>query len=72
MADRTRAFNWSQTPVGPLAQWPAELLTTVNTLLNSRHPMLLMWGKELIQFYNDGFRPSIRDDKHPRALGQTA
>jgi signal transduction histidine kinase len=70
MADRTRAFDWSQTPLGPVDQWPDALLTIVNTLLASRHPMFLWWGPELIQFYNDGYRPSIREDKHPSALGQ--
>lgn len=34
--------------------------------------MLLMWGDHLIQFYNDGFRPSLGADKHPLALGQRA
>jgi PAS domain S-box-containing protein len=29
-----------------------------------------MVGPELIQFYNDGYRPSLRDDKHPSAVGQ--
>jgi len=70
MADLTRAYDWSQTPVGPVDEWPEALLTTVNTLLASRHPMFLWWGEELIQFYNDAYRPSIREDKHPRALGQ--
>ena len=70
MADLTRAFDWSQTPVGPIEQWPVALVTTVNTLLGSRHPMFLWWGEELVQFYNDGYRPSIREDKHPSALGQ--
>ena len=32
--------------------------------------MFLWWGSELIQFYNDGYRPSIRADKHPAAVGQ--
>ena len=32
--------------------------------------MFLWWGPELIQIYNDGYRPSIRLDKHPSALGQ--
>lgn len=32
--------------------------------------MFLWWGSDLIQFYNDGYRPSIRDDKHPSAVGQ--
>jgi signal transduction histidine kinase len=70
MADRTRAFDWSRTPLGPIERWPEALLITVNTLLGSRHPMFLWWGEDLIQFYNDAYRPSIREDKHPRALGQ--
>jgi len=70
MADLTRAYDWSHTPVGPVDQWPEALLITVNTLLCSRHPMFLWWGEELVQFYNDAYRPSIREDKHPSALGQ--
>ncbi|HEX3374776.1 MAG TPA: PAS domain S-box protein [Edaphobacter sp.] len=70
MARLTREFDWSQTPVGPIDRWPETLLITVNTLLASRQPMFLWWGKDLIQFYNDAYRPSIRADKHPSALGQ--
>jgi signal transduction histidine kinase len=70
MADRTRDFDWSRTPVGPVEHWPETLLATVNTMLSSRHPMFLWWGEELVQLYNDAYRPSIREDKHPRALGQ--
>ena len=70
MADLTRAFDWSQSPVGPVEQWPEALLITVNTLLASRHPMFLWWGEDLVQFYNDAYRPSISEEKHPRALGQ--
>ncbi|WP_421825678.1 PAS domain-containing sensor histidine kinase [Larkinella sp.] len=33
--------------------------------------MVLFWGNELIQFYNDAFRPSLGNQgKHPGALGQ--
>lgn len=70
MAELTRRFDWSKTPLGPINTWPDTLLTTVNLLLATRHPMFLWWGPELIQFYNDGYRPSIREDKHPKALGQ--
>jgi len=70
MAGLVRGFDWSRTPVGPVEGWSDTLLTTVNLLLASRHPMFLWWGPELIQFYNDGYRPSIRSDKHPSALGQ--
>jgi len=70
LADLTRAFDWCKTSVGPIDQWPEVLLNHVNTLLNSRHPMFLWWGKDLIQFYNDAYRQSLGEDKHPLALGQ--
>jgi PAS domain S-box-containing protein len=70
LADLIRQFDWSKTPVGPVEAWSDTLLTTVNLLLASRHPMFLWWGPDLIQFYNDGYRPSIRADKHPAAVGQ--
>ena len=35
--------------------------------------MFLWWGEELIQFYNDAYRPSLGNKgKHPKALGQKA
>ncbi len=70
MADLVRAFDWAKTSLGPIENWPDLLVISVNLLLASKHPMFLWWGPELIQFYNDGYRPSIRADKHPSALGQ--
>lgn len=32
--------------------------------------MLLFWGPELVQFYNDAFLPSFGEGKHPQAMGQ--
>src|SRR5580704_6518577 len=70
MADLIRRFDWGMTSLGPIEGWSDTLVTTVNLILASRHPMFLWWGPELIQFSNDGYRPSIRADKHPRAVGQ--
>ena len=70
MAELTRAYDWGQSSPGPIETWPEVLLNTVNTMLNSRHPMFLWWGEDLIQFYNDAYRPSMGEDKHPKALGQ--
>jgi PAS domain S-box-containing protein len=70
MADLVRAFDWSTTPLGPISSWTDPLLTIVNTLLASRHPLFLWWGEDLIQFYNDAYRPSLGRGKHPKALGQ--
>ena len=70
MAELIRGFAWGGTPLGPIENWSDTLVTTVNLMLASRHPMFLWWGPELIQFYNDGYRPSIGADKHPAAVGQ--
>jgi signal transduction histidine kinase len=70
MAELTRTFDWASTAVGPIEEWPDTLITTVNMVLANRHPMFLWWGDELVQFYNDAYRPSIGSDKHPKALGQ--
>jgi hypothetical protein len=73
MADLTRAFDWSTTPLGSIDCWPELLVSYVNTILASRHPMFLMWSDHLIQFYNDAYRRSLgTDGKHPHALGQRA
>src|SRR5258708_7660705 len=71
MGQRIRSFDSASTPVGPIGSWPQPLLVSVNTILNSRFPMFIWWGKDLIQFYNDAYRPSFGNDgKHPSALGQ--
>ncbi len=68
MGERTRALDWSATPMGPVAQWPAALKSTLGICLNSRFPMAIYWGEEGNLFYNDAWRP-ILGDKHPWALG---
>jgi signal transduction histidine kinase len=68
MADLVRAFEWESTAPGPVSGWSETLLATVNIMLSASHPVLLMWGPELILLYNDAFRP-ILTDRHPGALG---
>ncbi len=71
MGDLTRNYPWESTPIGSPETWPQSLHTALNILLNARFPMFLWWGKELIQFYNDAYRPSLGENgKHPTALGQ--
>lgn len=71
MGERTRNHNWNETSLGSPEQWPQSLRTTVSILLTSRFPMFLWWGDDLLQFYNDAYRPSLgTNGKHPTALGQ--
>lgn len=73
MGQLIRDFDWESTSLGSPEGWSLSLLTTISTLLNSRFPMFLFWGPELIQFYNDAYRPSLgATGKHPTALGQRA
>lgn len=71
MGHRIRAYDWASTPVGAITEWPLCLRNAVNIVLSSRFPMFIWWGPELIQFYNDAYRPSMGNTgKHPSALGQ--
>jgi PAS domain S-box-containing protein len=73
MGELTRKYNWSQTSVGNPDNWPQSLRTTVSIILSTRFPMFLWWGDDMIQFYNDAYRPSLGNEgKHPKALGQNA
>jgi two-component system sensor histidine kinase VicK len=69
MGQLIRDFDWSLTPLGPPEEWPAALKIAVGTMMRSPFPMHITWGPEYIQLYNDGYRPTLGDFKHPRALG---
>ncbi|GHB53996.1 PAS domain-containing sensor histidine kinase [Persicitalea jodogahamensis] len=73
MGHRIRTMDWSQSQLGTPDTWPQGLRTTLGIMLNSRFPMFLFWGEDLLCFYNDAYRPSLGNDgKHPHALGQPA
>ncbi|MGY1811539.1 ATP-binding protein [Blastococcus sp. SYSU D00820] len=62
------AFDWSATPIGPVSGWPASLRFAVRTVLASRFPMILTWGPQYTQIYNDAYAELI-GAKHPGAIG---
>lgn len=73
MGKLIREKDWSKTVVGSPENWPQSLRTTLSIILNSKFPMFLFWGPELICFYNDAYRPSLGNDgKHPNILGERA
>src|SRR4051812_43110717 len=71
MGSRVRAFDWSSTPLGPMAHWPPALRTAVDICLNSPVPMFVWWGPDLINIYNDAYAP-VLGARHPAALGMPA
>ena len=69
MSATIRQTDWSNTPLGPSDQWPAGLRIAVTAVLDSPLASIVLWGPELVQIYNDAYRPLL-GLRHPVALGQ--
>jgi PAS domain S-box-containing protein len=69
MAALIRTIDWSATALGPLRDWPQSLRTSVSLCLSSTFPILVAWGPEYIQIYNEAYRP-ICGGKHPASMGE--
>ena len=65
-----RAKDWAATPLGPPDNWPDALKHTLHLILASHQPMLIWWGSDLYQFYNDPYRDTMGPERHPVMLGQ--
>jgi len=68
MAQRIRAFDWSSTALGPIGRWPASLTNTVQTVLASPVPLVLLWGEHGYMVYNDAYS-AFAGGRHPYLLG---
>ncbi|NUT76795.1 PAS domain S-box protein [Pseudomonas sp. C1C7] len=62
-------LDWANSPLGDASTWPQSLRTAVDIVIHSPMPMLLLWGPQLTQIYNDGFA-LLSGSKHPHAFGQ--
>ncbi|CAN7461768.1 PAS domain-containing protein [Phenylobacterium sp. LjRoot164] len=69
MIQLVRSFDWATTPLGAAPDWPPELKTMVNFILESQFPMVIIWGERLTTIYNDAFLPILGDK--PEALGRS-
>ncbi len=69
MAAKIRAFDWKASQLGPVQDWPEALRAIVTLMLDSGHPMLVWWGDERIQIFNDAHAPSWDAARHPAPLG---
>ena len=71
MAARFLGTDWAATGLGRVESWPASLRVAVGICLNSRFPMFVWWGPELVNIYNDAYVP-VLGDRHPDAFGRPA
>jgi anti-sigma regulatory factor (Ser/Thr protein kinase) len=70
MRRHIEAFDWERTSAGARSAWPPVLQMMVHVMLDSRFPMLIWWGDDHVQIYNDAYIP-LMGARHPLALGQT-
>ncbi|TFY90575.1 response regulator [Pseudomonas kairouanensis] len=68
MAQRIRAFDWSTTDLGPLDRWSTSLACTVQMMLASPVPMVMLWGRLGYMIYNDSYSV-FAGGRHPYLLG---
>jgi signal transduction histidine kinase/DNA-binding response OmpR family regulator len=52
-------------------EWPDELIAAVRLIIPAQSPMLIWWGPQLIQIYNDAYAQLV-GRKHPDAVAQPA
>jgi len=72
MGELIRSLDWRENPLGSPELWPENLKVMVSMMLKNSFPVLICWGPDFIQLYNDAFRPINGDSKHPQALGGSA
>lgn len=63
--------DWSDTPLGPIDDWPEALTQSLSMILHSSFELAIYWGPELVLLYNDAERRTL-GALHPEALGQPA
>jgi signal transduction histidine kinase len=64
MADALRGADWNSSPLGPPETWPPSLRTALGIVLGAASAKVLLWGPELITFYNDACIPLLGHCNH--------
>ncbi|MGQ3353639.1 MAG: sensor histidine kinase [Phreatobacter sp.] len=67
-----RAHDWAATAFGRPSDWAAELKVLASFVLASPQPMMIWWGQDLLQIYNDAFAALMGPERHPGAFGAAA
>lgn len=68
-AELFRNTPWHATSLGASENWPMELRTMVQVVLQARQPMGVIWGDERVLIYNDA-AASLLHANHPAAFGK--
>ncbi|WP_407309856.1 PAS domain-containing protein [Pseudomonas sp. nanlin1] len=69
MSERIRAFDWTPTDLGPIDSWSQSLRATVQFMLGSPVPLVMLWGRQGYMIYNDAYS-LFAGARHPQLLGR--
>ncbi|MDO8902821.1 MAG: HWE histidine kinase domain-containing protein [Phenylobacterium sp.] len=61
-------MDWTDSPIGPVRDWPQTLLSALGMLLHSPTPIVMLWGPKGVMLYNDAYSV-FAGGRHPRLLG---
>ncbi|NML30098.1 response regulator [Paraburkholderia antibiotica] len=68
MAQRISEFDWRATSLGAIATWQRSLTSTVQLMLASPVPLVLLWDEPGYMIYNDAYAV-FAGGRHPYLLG---
>ncbi|KXU83454.1 hybrid sensor histidine kinase/response regulator [Paraburkholderia monticola] len=68
MAQRISEFDWRATSLGAIENWQRSLTSTVQLMLASPVPLVLLWGEPGHMIYNDAYAV-FAGGRHPYLLG---
>jgi PAS domain S-box-containing protein len=72
MRSLIREYDWGATVLGPSTTWPVRLRVIIDLILDSAEPLVVWWGPDRLQIYNDAYAPRVRGNHESSALGQPA
>ena len=68
MAALCTSYEWATSSIGCPDEWPAGLRAAAALVLAAPTPMVLLWGEDATQIYNDAYR-ALMGAKHPTVFG---
>lgn len=68
MAELCTSYEWGRTSIGCPDEWQPGLRAAAALVLAAPTPMVLLWGEDATQIYNDSYR-ALMGAKHPTAFG---
>jgi PAS domain S-box-containing protein len=60
--------DWSESPLGPIEDWPQSLKTALALVLLSSVPIVMLWGEDGVMLYNDAYS-IFAGGRHPELIG---